>query len=84
MSRFPAALLLLFGLALLATGMVMMFSFVAGPSPSLDPSRLQNAEALRQGASARVILGTYLFAIAFGLGIFSAGLGVLCGRWRDG
>jgi hypothetical protein len=84
MRRFPATLLVLVGLALLATGMVMMFSFVAGPSPSLDPALQQNALALRQGSSARVILGTYLFAIAFGFGIFCAGLGVLFGRWRDG
>ncbi len=82
MSRFPASLACLLGLALFSVGALMLLRFLTVDS-LVDPSQVQYAGALRQGTPERVILGTYLFAIAFGFGIFCAGLAVLLGRMRS-
>jgi hypothetical protein len=81
-SRFPIALICLLGLALFAVGSLMLLRFGVPVESLVEPAQQQSAEALREGASARTILGVYLFAIALGAGLTCAGLSLLLARLR--
>ena len=82
MSRFPVSLICLLGLALFAVGSLMLLRFVVPVESLIEPTQQLSAENLREGASARTILGVYLFAIAFGAMLTIAGLSLLLARLR--